>query len=179
MVSTPNGDSPLPDCVVSTPGGDIRIQRDRDGTMRIDGKRIEMPDISIINDRKFIQRIAPDGEGGFTVGPLTEAFRWSGLNLAAIDPQLGRYFGADSGVLVVSAGNDLQGLQAGDVIQKIDGATVTTPREAMTALRAKPADSNVDVEYLRDHKPARAQIKVPKATPVQLFRTPTPPPASN
>ena len=112
-----------------------------------------------------------DGDCDFPV--LTEAFRWSGLNLSSLDPELGRYFGTDDGVLVLSAGDELQGLRAGDVVQKIDGRKVETPREAMAALRARPADSSVRVDYLRDRKPGTAQVKVPKVTP---FRIPMPPP---
>ena len=44
---------------------------------------------------------------------LAEAFRWNGLNLASVDAKLGRYFGTDRGVLVLSSGPDLAGLQAG------------------------------------------------------------------
>src|SRR3546814_7211570 len=47
---------------------------------------------------------------------LMSAFRWNGLNLATVDKQLGRYFGTDHGVLVLSNG-ELAGLHAGDVIQ--------------------------------------------------------------
>src|SRR3546814_9163372 len=43
---------------------------------------------------------------------LMSAFRWNGLNLATVDKQLGRYFGTDHGVLVLSNG-ELAGLQAG------------------------------------------------------------------
>ncbi|TWI06301.1 PDZ domain-containing protein [Luteimonas cucumeris] len=92
---------------------------------------------------------------------LLSAFRWNGLNLASVDPQLGRYFGTDKGVLVLSAG-ELDGLQAGDVIQKIDGRTVNNPREAMDALRDKPADATVAMTYLRDRKPGSTRIKVPR-----------------
>ena len=106
---------------------------------------------------------------------LVEAFRWNGLNLASVDAQLGRYFGTDRGVLVLSAGEDLSGLQPGDVIQRIDGKTVATPREAMDALRARPADSAVAVEYLRDRRSANAQVKVPKAMPLRIPVPPTPP----
>jgi len=35
---------------------------------------------------------------------LADAFRWNGLNLAAVDSRLGRYFGTSSGVLVLSTG---------------------------------------------------------------------------
>ena len=125
--------------------------------------------------RSELIRIGPDGKckgEDCRFHALTEAFRWNGLNLATVDPQLGRYFGTDTGVLVLSAGEDLAGLQAGDVIRKVDGKAVSNPREAMAALRARPADSKVSVEYLRDRKSATAQVKVPKAMP---FRVPVPP----
>ena len=114
-----------------------------------------------------------DGDCGFPM--LAEAFRWSGLNLASLDPQLGRYFGTDQGVLVLSTGGELEGLQPGDVVQKIDGKTVDSPRAAMAALRTKPAESRVRVDYLRDRKPGSAQVKVPKATPFRVPRPPAPP----
>jgi membrane-associated protease RseP (regulator of RpoE activity) len=94
---------------------------------------------------------------------LAEAFRWNGLNLASVDAQLGRYFGTDKGVLVLSTGAALGQLQAGDVIQRVDGKAVTTPRAMMDALRDKPADSAVSVDYLRDRKSGSTQLKVPKA----------------
>ena len=104
---------------------------------------------------------------------IAEALRWSGLNLASLDDELGRYFGTDQGVLVLSTGDDLEGLQAGDVIRKVDGRSVDSPREAMEALRARPAGSKVAVEYLRERKPATAQVTVPKALPLRI---PAPPP---
>ncbi|WP_149196591.1 PDZ domain-containing protein [Luteimonas suaedae] len=114
-------------------------------------------------------------DGGDCASPmLLSAFRWSGLNLATIDPQLGRYFGTSRGVLVLSSG-ELDGLQAGDVIQRIDGRDVGTPREVMAALRDKPADAEVPVTYLRDRKPATAQITVPKLRPLRIPGPPAPP----
>lgn len=94
---------------------------------------------------------------------LAEAFRWNGLNLASVDASLGRYFGTSAGVLVLSSGPSLGQLQAGDVIQRVDGKTVATPRAVMDALRDKPADSVVAIEYLRDRKAGSAQLKVPEA----------------
>ncbi|GAB2508473.1 hypothetical protein GCM10027084_24650 [Pseudoxanthomonas sangjuensis] len=162
--------------------GPVSIRHRKDGAIEIEGSGIEgafKADSDAIKkqvDQAFaeIHRIAPDGKGGFEVGPLVEAFRWSGLNLAAIDPQLGRYFGTDKGVLVISSGEDLGELQAGDVIQKIDGKPVDTPREAMAALRAKPAGSAIEVEFLRDRKSQRASVKAPKAVPFRL-QLPSPP----
>ena len=119
--------------------------------------------------RTEIIRLGSDCKGEDCKLPvLAEAFRWNGLNLAAVDAQLGRYFGASEGVLVLSTGKDLEGLQPGDVIRRIGGKAVTNPREAMEALRAQPADGKVAVEYLRDRASATAQVSVPKALPFKV-----------
>ena len=93
---------------------------------------------------------------------IADAFRWNGLNLAEMNAQLGRYFGADAGVLVVSAAPSFEGLQAGDVILRADGRTVTTPRELMDVLRGKTAPSSSTIDYLRDRKPGTLQLKTPE-----------------
>ena len=139
-------------------------------------RRVDVPGVAP-DVRQEIIRISPKGDckGKDCKFPaLMEAFRWHGLNLASIDPQLGRYFGTDRGVLVLSTGPELDGLQAGDVIQKIDGRAVMSPREAMEALRNKPANAMALVEYLRDRKVASTRVKVPEA---MQFRLPPPPPA--
>lgn len=127
--------------------------------------------------RREVMRIKPgelcEGER-CKVPAIAEALRWSGLNLASLDDGLGRYFGTDRGVLVLSTGPGLEGLQAGDVIRKVDGRSVDSPREAMEALRARPAGSKVAVEYLRERQPATAQVTVPKALPLRI---PAPAPA--
>lgn len=110
---------------------------------------------------------------------LAEAFRWNGLNLASVDKNLGRYFGTDHGVLVLSIPEGMGGLQPGDVLQKVDGKVVNTPREAMAAAHARAPGSAVSVEYLRDRKvlntkmtlPERAVLRLPPAPPAP----PTPP----
>ncbi|WP_368561688.1 PDZ domain-containing protein [Pseudoxanthomonas sp. UTMC 1351] len=106
---------------------------------------------------------------------LTEAFRWEGLNLASVDKQLGRYFGAESGVLVLSNGAELEGLQAGDVIRKIEGKPVASPREVMAALRGKPEESRVKVEFLRDRQTRTADVRLPKTLPIRVPLPPAPP----
>lgn len=156
--------------------GDIDVGMDID--MDIDEEAIEMQALNIAPEiRKEIIRMGPgsvckDGRCKPIVvktPTLVSAFRWNGLNLASVDPQLGRYFGTDNGVLVLSSG-ELDGLQAGDVIQKIDGKAVSNPREAMDILRDKPADARVTMSYLRDRKSASAQIKVPN-----VWNFPSPP----
>lgn len=106
---------------------------------------------------------------------LAEAFRWEGLNLASIDAQLGRYFGTESGVLVLSTGAELEGLQAGDVIRKVEGKPVASPREVMAALRGKPEESRVEVEFLRDRQTRTTRVRLPKTLPVRVPLPPAPP----
>lgn len=106
---------------------------------------------------------------------LADTFRWNGLNLAGVDKQLGRYFGTDRGVLVLSTGPELAGLQPGDVIQSVDGKAVRSPRDVMSALRAKPAESRVAVGYLRDRKSTTTQVTVPKTAMLRIPRPPAPP----
>jgi membrane-associated protease RseP (regulator of RpoE activity) len=103
---------------------------------------------------------------------IADALRWNGLNLASVDGGLGRYFGADEGVLVVSTGPELEGLQAGDVIRSVDGKPVKSPRDVMDALRGREAGSKVAVGYLRDRKAGNTQVTVPEP---MMFRIPAPP----
>lgn len=128
--------------------------------------------------RQEIIRLSEPCEGDGCRAPMVwEAFRWSGLNLASVDPQLGRYFGTDRGVLVLSSGPELKGLQPGDVIRQVDGTPVASPREAMAALRGKAAGSEVEIDYLRDRREASARITVPDAArALALPAAPPPPP---
>lgn len=103
---------------------------------------------------------------------LLSALRWHGLNLASVDPQLGRYFGTERGVLVLSSG-ELEGLQAGDVIQRVEGKPVRTPREMMALLHGRSEGSKVRIEYLRDRRQAQAQVPVPR---IPQLPAPPPPP---
>jgi membrane-associated protease RseP (regulator of RpoE activity) len=154
--------------------GNVFMLRSGDGPARWAGVPGVAPRV-----RSEVFRIGPQGEckGKDCKMPVfAEAFRWNGLNLASVDKSLGRYFGTDRGVLVLSTG-ELAGLQAGDVIRKIDGKAVDSPREAMDVLHDKPADALVLVEYLRDRKVASTRVKVPKAMPVRISLPPPPPAA--
>ena len=87
---------------------------------------------------------------------------WWGLNLASLNPDLGRYFGTDRGALVLSS--DAQrypGLQAGDVITAVAGRAVSKPEDAMRALQALPIDKPVRLTVLRHGKQLAVQLKTP------------------
>jgi hypothetical protein len=129
-----------------------------------------------------IQRIGPRGDCGkgkkdCGMPMMYEAFRWQGLNLASIDSGLGRYFGTQKGVLVLSSGDDMKGLQSGDVIQKVGGAAVESPRDVMRALRDKEAGSKIAFEVLRDKRTMALNITVPEGRPLPFITPPPAPPA--
>src|SRR5678809_25532 len=72
---------------------------------------------------------------------------WWGLNLASLNADLGSYFGADHGVLVLSAKDDaLKSLKSGDVLLDIDGKKVERPEDALRLLRERPAGSDLKVQ---------------------------------
>ena len=182
--------------------GDVMMRRHADGPIDFEADSITMeappgvaPEVRrevirlgkgdapmALGDAHEIRNVifAPDCKGKAPCAQpmlLMDAFRWNGLNLASLDPQLGRYFGADKGVLVLSPGPRLPALQAGDVILGIDGKPVATPREAMDALRAHQAGDTASLALLRDHRDASAQVTVPKAMPLPIPPAPPAPPA--
>jgi hypothetical protein len=97
------------------------------------------------------------------------------LNLTSLNPELGKYFGADSGVLVLeNEGGKLPQLKAGDVIQVIDGQPVDGVPGAMRLLTAKAPGQVLNVEVLRDRKKTVLAIEAPERDEL-FFRVPAPP----
>lgn len=156
-------------------GDDVVVVIDRDAR-RVQGNGGRVPGLAPRIQREVI-RLGPHGctGAGCEAPALMEAFRWNGLNLATVGTELGRYFGTTEGVLVISAGRTLDALRPGDVIRKVGGTTVATPREAMDALRRLPAGRAVTLDVLRDRKPVSARITVPAALPALPMAPPAPP----
>jgi len=125
--------------------------------------------------REIIRENLCDDDADCRMPLLAEAFRWNGLNLASVDRNLGHYFGTDRGVLVISIPEGMGGLQAGDVLQKVDGKVVNTPREVMAAAHARAPGSAVPVEYLRDRKVLSTKVTLPERAVLRLPPPPAPP----
>lgn len=107
-------------------------------------------------------------------------FRWSGdawrnMELVELNEGLGKYFGADSGVLVVSApeSNALQ-LEDGDVIRKIDGREPTSVRHAMRILSSYQPGESLEIEILREKKRRTLDIEMPDDRSSMRFDVPAP-----
>src|SRR3546814_949207 len=97
--------------------GNVRMLRDDDGQLQVTADSFDVASAPGVPP-KVHHEVIRIGPGVACKGKdcdmptLMSAFRWNGLNLATVDKQLGRYFGTDHGVLVLSNGHRA-GLQAG------------------------------------------------------------------
>jgi S1-C subfamily serine protease len=87
---------------------------------------------------------------------------WGDMELVELNEGLGRYFGTDAGLLVVSApeSSALQ-LEDGDVIQKIDGREPTSVRHALRILGSYQAGESLQLEIMRDKKRRTLDVEIP------------------
>ena len=105
---------------------------------------------------------------------MHESMPWWGINLTSLNADLGRYFGTDSGVLVLSASDEaLPGIKAGDVIHMIAGKSIDKPEQALRTLRDQEAGQMVELAIFRERKPMTLKIKAPKYK--SLFNVAMPP----
>ena len=115
------------------------------------------------------------GDGDFNVrvpgpnGPMPGqrmffrlARQWGDLELVALSPELGKYFGSKEGVLVVHAPRDgkLQ-LADGDVILNIDGRKPNDPNHALGILRSYAPGEKLTMEIMREQHRQKLEVTVP------------------
>ena len=96
--------------------------------------------------------------GGFSFGGSA----WGRMELVELSDGLGKYFGTDSGLLVVSAPEDDNlDLQDGDVIQSIDGREPKDVRHVMKILSSYQVGEKLKLGIMRDKKKRTLEIEVP------------------
>ena len=101
---------------------------------------------------------------------------WGDAEFVTLTPQLGRYFGADKGVLVARAPDDASlGLQDGDVIVAIGGREPQDGPHAMRILRSYQPGEAVRIAILRDRRAQTLSAKVPERATRNVMRRVTPP----
>ena len=90
---------------------------------------------------------------------------WLEMELVALNPELGEYFGADRGVLVVKgpAGDDSLGLKSGDVIVRIGDREVRSPEHAMRILRSYEPEEELVLQIVRHKRSQTLTGTVPKS----------------
>ncbi|HEV2671434.1 MAG TPA: PDZ domain-containing protein [Gemmatimonadales bacterium] len=88
---------------------------------------------------------------------------WGGIELVKLNPDLGDYFGAREGVLVVSAPRDSTlALKGGDVITAIGARKPSSPEQAMRILQSYDPGDTVAINVLRKKKAATVTWVVPE-----------------
>jgi S1-C subfamily serine protease len=88
---------------------------------------------------------------------------WGDMELVELSKELGRYFNADGGLLVVRAPDErsLQ-LQDGDVILKIDGREPQSVRHAMRILGSYQTGEKLEMQIMRDKKRKTIKVEMPE-----------------
>jgi serine protease Do len=95
-----------------------------------------------------------------------DMFSWRstalGVETEGLNSQLADFFGVKEGVLVRSVNKgsaaETAGLKAGDVITRIDGQVVSSPRNITSLLRK--SDKNVNLSVVRNHKEITLNVKL-------------------
>ena len=109
---------------------------------------------------------------------------WGRMELVELNEGLGKYFGTDKGLLIVSAPEaDGIDLQDGDVLQTIDGREPTDVRHAMRILGSYNSGETIKLGIMRDKKKRTLEIEVPDdrrgsllaPLPAKPARVPAPP----
>jgi len=84
------------------------------------------------------------------------------MELVTLTPQLGRYFGADKGVLVVRApAKGAMQLEDGDVILAIDGRQPVSGSHATRILASYQPGEKLNLRIVREHKTLELQATMP------------------
>lgn len=115
---------------------------------------------------------APGGMENFR---MDFGFPWAGtglgeLELVELNEGLGRYFGTDKGLLVISAPkSDAFELEDGDVIQSIDGREPKDARHAMRILSSYQGGEKLRLGIMRDKKKRTLEIEIPVDKQGALF----------
>ena len=137
------------------PGDRVDLTVSRDGKIR-DLTVTARPD----GDDFFIARQFPNlpdlprvrAFAAWGGGPMIIGGPVADMELARLTPGLGRYFGADTGVLVVRAPPDgALGLQDGDIILSIDGRKPIDSSHVIRILASYDPGEKITLEVLRMH----------------------------
>lgn len=87
---------------------------------------------------------------------------WGSMELVELNEGLSKYFGTDSGLLVISAPESgAFDLQDGDVIKSIDGRTPSDVRHALRILGSYKAGESLRLDIMRDKKKRKLDVEVP------------------
>jgi S1-C subfamily serine protease len=99
------------------------------------------------------QMALPDDEDLLVEGAFLYGSPLAYLELAPLNPDLGQYFGATTGVLVISVPKTSElGLKGGDVVLGVDGRRPEGPSHLLRILRSYRDGESFKVDVLRNRK---------------------------
>ncbi len=134
-----------------------------------DDRRFEMPHVPDMH-------IAPDVLEKFHFEQnrfIWASHGWSDMELVELSKGLGRYFGTDTGLLVVSAPkSDALELQDGDVIQSIGGREPKSVGHAIRILGSYQPGEKFELRIMRDKKRTTLEIEIPDDRSSSVFPQP-------
>jgi S1-C subfamily serine protease len=151
-------------------GQSVKIAYSRAGKKAVATVKADTIEKQMIVNREYRYPAAPDAPHS-----IAYATRWYGLNMTELNPQLGRYFGTSSGVLVLSPNKGFANLQPGDVITKVDGKAVVSSRDVLKSMRGKKEGEKINLDILRDRKALSITVTAPKPPTMDIPPPPAPP----
>jgi membrane-associated protease RseP (regulator of RpoE activity) len=162
-------------------GDELDIEYLRDGkeaTVTVEPRPGTAFPLAFRNNGNWNLPIAPGAPGNRWFGFYLDGGGWGDMEMVSLTEDLGRYFGTDSGLLVVRAPSDeaLQ-LKDGDVIQRIDGREPTSVSHAMRILGSYQGGEKLEIEIMRDKKRQTLSVEMPdhRQGALRGFGPPMPP----
>lgn len=131
-----------------THSADIILDRlDHPYAFAVPDIEVRVPEVDVV--APFIARFLPSG--------------WLDIELVTLDAELGRYFGTDEGLLVISAPRDESwGLKSGDVILSIDGRKPTSQSHLVRIVRSYEPGEAMQIDIMRDKRRQTVTATVPE-----------------
>ena len=89
--------------------------------------------------------------------------QWGDMEMVELTPELGAYFGTETGILVVRAPSDeaLEALQDGDVILDIGGRVPNSTQHAVRILSSFESGEALELEIMRDQRQQTLEVQFP------------------
>jgi S1-C subfamily serine protease len=152
------------------------------GTVTVIARRLLGPNVKILGIPGAHDIEIPDIEvPDVDVDVFTDRRPWRDIDMVAMTPELGAYFGTSEGLLVVGAPKDNPlKLVGGDVILKIGERTPASPTQAMRILRSYDPGDTVKLQVIRKHEKLTLSAQVParRAGSFRWRESAPPPPAA-
>jgi C-terminal processing protease CtpA/Prc len=143
------------------PGDEVSLEYERDGkksTATVVTEEMDPGDFAFAFG-DGMKHMLPNLENLPNLHDFTS--RWGDMEMVTLTGELGDYFGTDKGILVVRAPHDPDiPLKDGDVIQRIDGRTPTSPGHALRILRSYQGGEHLNVEIVRKQRPMTLDIEL-------------------